>query len=145
MARFSSKPRKQRKLLYNAPLHRRHRMLAAPLSPELQAKYNLRSFPVRKGDTVRILRGDYFGVEGKITRVDSKGYRIYIEGVTKEKTDGTTVQVPVTPSKITLAKLNLEDKWRKKALKRRAEVPPSPPVTEKTAKAASHSTKSKEA
>lgn len=118
-------------------------MLASPLSPELQAKYNLRSFPVRKGDTVRILRGNYIGVEGKITRVDTRGYRVYIEGVTTEKTDGTTVQVPVNPSKITLAKLNLDDKWRKKALEGKAEVPSSTRVTSETAKASSQPTKSK--
>jgi len=145
MARFSSKPRKQRKLLYNAPAHRRHRMLAASLSPELQARYNIRSFPVRKGDTVRILRGDYTGVEGKITRVDTGGYRIYIEGVTKEKTDGTTVQVPTSPSKITLTKLNLDDKWRKTALEGKAEIPSPPAVTAKTAKASSQPTEPKEA
>jgi len=145
VARFSSKPRKQRKLLYDAPAHRRHRRLAASLSPELQAKYNLRSFPVRKGDTGRILRGDYTGIEGKITRVDTKGYRVYIEGVTKEKADGTTVQVPVSSSKITLAKLNLDDKWRKKALEEKAEVPSSTPVTAKTAEAYSKPTQSKEA
>jgi len=145
MAKFSSKPRKQRKLIYNAPAHRRHKMLAAPLSPELQAKYTLRSFPVRKGDTVRVLRGNYVGVEGKITRVDTRGRRVYIEGVTTEKTDGTTVQVPVNPSKITLAKLNLDDKWRKKALEGKAEVPSPPTVTSETAKPPSQPTQTKEA
>lgn len=145
MAKFSSKPRKQRRLLYNAPAHRRHRLLAASLSPELQAKYNLRSLPARKGDTARILRGDYTGVEGKITRVDTRGYRVYIEGVTREKTDGTTVQVPISPSKITLTKLNLDDKWRKTALEGKAEIPSPPTVTANTAKASSQSTKPMEA
>ena len=145
MARFSSKPVKQRKLLYNAPAHRRHKMLAAPLSTELQAKYNIRSFPVRKGDTVRILRGDHIGVDGKITRVDSRGYRVYIEGVTREKTDGTTIQIPVNSSKITLTKLNLDDKWRKKVLEGKAETPSPPAVTAEAAEASSQHTKSKEA
>lgn len=128
MAGISSKPRKQRKLLYNFPLHKRHGLLAATLSPELRAKYNIRSFPVRKGDTIRILRGDYTGVEGKITKVDTQRYRIFIEGVTKEKSDGTAVQVPINPSKITLTKLNLDDKWRKSAIEKTASTIPAPPA-----------------
>ncbi len=128
MERTSSKPRKQRKLLYTAPLHKRHKLLAAPLFPELRAKYNIRSFPVRKGDTVRILRGDYTGVEGKITKVDTQKYRVFIEGVTKEKADGTSFQVPINASKITLIKLNLDDKWRKSVIERKAATGPAPPA-----------------
>lgn len=79
---------------------------------------------MRKGDSVRILRGDYVGVEGKVTKVDYKKYRVFIEGVTKEKVDGSTVQVPIHPSKVALVKLNLDDKWRKSILEKAA--PPTP-------------------
>lgn len=144
MAKFSSKPGKQRKLVYTAPAHIRHKLLAAPISPELQTKYPLQSLPVKKGDTVRILRGNYVGVEGKITRVDPRGHRVYIEGVTSEKTDGTTVQVPINPSKITLTKLNLDDKWRKKAIERKAAAI-SPPTVTAEPKPSSQPTQTKEA
>lgn len=53
----SKQPRKQRKARFNAALHLRHKFMSAPLSRELREKYNRRSFPVRKDDTVRILRG----------------------------------------------------------------------------------------
>jgi len=123
----SSKPRKQRKRLYQCPKHQRHKHLSAPLSPELREEYNTRSIPVRVGDSVRVMRGDFRGVEGKVTRVDRDKYRIYVEGVTREKVDGSTVQVPIHPSKVMVIKLNLDDDWRRKILERRgAAVPASP-------------------
>jgi large subunit ribosomal protein L24 len=106
-------PRKQRKLLYNAPAHLRHKLMAASLSPQLITSKGAKTLPVRKGDSVRIMRGDHKGFEGKISRVDLKNYRIYVEGLTREKVDGTTIFVPLHPSKVMIRNLNLDDKWRK--------------------------------
>lgn len=114
-----SKPSKQRKMVYNAPDHIRRKLFAAPLSPELKATHKVKSLPVRSGDTVRIMRGDHKGFEGKVTRVDRNNYKIYVEGLTREKVDGTTIFVPIHPSKIMITKLNLDDKWRKKILERK--------------------------
>ncbi len=114
-----TKPTKQRKMLYQAPQHVRYRLFAAPLSPELRASRKVKTLPVRSGDTVRVIRGDHKGFEGKISDVDRKKYRIYVEGLTREKVDGTTVFVPVHPSKVMITNLNLDDKWRKKILERK--------------------------
>lgn len=116
------KPSKQRKRLFQAPDHIRYKHFAALLSPELRKSYGTRSLPVRSGDTVRVMRGDRKGFEGKVSRVDRRSYRIYVEGLTREKVDGTTVFVPVHPSKVMITKLNLEDKWRKKILERKKRV-----------------------
>ncbi|MEM0006999.1 MAG: 50S ribosomal protein L24 [Candidatus Bathyarchaeia archaeon] len=115
----TSKPSKQRKMLFQAPDHIRYKHFSAPLSPELRKSYGTRSLPVRSGDTVRVLRGDHKGFEGKVARVDRKKFKIYIEGLTREKVDGSTVFVPIHPSKVMITKLNLDDKWRKKILERR--------------------------
>ena len=112
-------PDKQRKMLYNAPAHIRHKLMAAPLSAELSASRGAKTLPVRKGDTVRIQRGDNKGFEGKVSRVDLKAYRIYLEGLTREKVDGTTVFVTLHPSKIMIRTLNLDDKLRKAVLERK--------------------------
>jgi len=117
-----TKPTKQRRMLYQAPDHIRHRLFAAPLSSELKASQGVKALPVRSGDTVRIMRGDHKGFEGKITDVDRKKYRIYVEGLTREKVDGTTIFVPIHPSKVVITKLNLDDKWRKEVLERKKEV-----------------------
>lgn len=114
-----TKPTKQRKMLYQAPDHIRYRLFAAPLSPELRASHGVKALPVRSGDSVRIMRGDQKGFEGKIARIDRKKYRIYVEGLTREKVDGTTIFVPMHPSKVMITRLNLDDKWRKKILERK--------------------------
>jgi len=134
------KPTKQRKMLFQAPDHIRHKHFAAPLSPELRASRGVRAIPVRSGDAVRIMRGDHKGFEGKVTRIDRKKYRIYVEGLTREKVDGTTILVPIHPSNVMITNLNLEDKWRKQVLERKrkalaiieevAEKPPSEEVAE---------------
>ena len=117
-----TKPTKQRKRLFQAPAHIRHKLFAASLSPELRAAHGAKTFPVRSGDTVRIMRGDHKGFEGKISRVDMKKFRIYVEGLTREKVDGTTVFAPIHPSKVVVTHLNLDDKWRKKVLERKKEL-----------------------
>jgi len=113
----STQPRKQRKMLYQAPSHIRYGHFSAPLSAPLKTSHNIGSLPVRSGDTVRIMRGDRKGLEGKVTEVDKKKYRIFVEGVTREKVDGTTTLIPLHPSKVMITNLNLDDKWRRESLK----------------------------
>jgi large subunit ribosomal protein L24 len=115
-------PGKQRKMLFNAPAHIRHKLMAAPLSPELFAQKGIKTLPVRKGDTVRIMRGDHKGFEGKVSRVDLKHYRVYLEGLTREKVDGTAVFVASHPSKVMIKTLNLDDKLRKAVLERKKPI-----------------------
>lgn len=114
-----TKPTKQRKMLFQAPAHIRHKIFAAHLSPELRASQGVKTLPVRSGDSVRIMRGDHKGFEGKISSVNKKEYRVYVEGLTREKVDGTTIFVPIHPSKIMITHLNLDDKWRNKILERK--------------------------
>lgn len=112
-------PRKQRQRLFNAPAHIRHKVMSAHLAPDLAKTHGARSLPVRKGDTVRIMRGDHQGFEGKISTVDLTNYRIFLEGLTREKVDGTVIFVAVHPSKVLIKNLNLDDKWRKRTLQRK--------------------------
>ena len=119
-----TKPGKQRKMLYNAPLHLRQKIMAAHLSTELIASKGIKSLPLRKGDTIQVIRGDNKGFEGKISRVDLKRYRIFIEGLTREKVDGTNIFVSVHPSKVIIKKLNLDDKWRKAIIERKRPLKP---------------------
>src|SRR3989337_3623870 len=116
-------PGKQRKMLFNAPAHLRHKIMSAPLSPELVKSRGVKTLPVRKGDTIRIMRGDHEGFEGKIQRVDLSDYRIYVEGLTREKVDGTAIFVSVHPSKVMIKTLGLDDKWRQEILKRKQKLP----------------------
>jgi large subunit ribosomal protein L24 len=116
------KPGKQRKRMHQAPLNERYKRFSAPLSPKLREKRNTNAVPVKTGDTVKIMRGDRKGFEGKVSRVDRKKYRIFVEGATREKVDGTATLIPIHPSKVMITRLNLDDKWRRKMLERKGAV-----------------------
>jgi len=117
--KVSSKPRVQVKTQMNAPLHIRRKMLSAHLAPHLREKYGTRSMPIRTGDKVVIMRGEFKGLEGKVTKVDTKRLRIFVEGITRRKVDGTEIGVPIHPSNVMITELNLKDEFRKKILERR--------------------------
>jgi large subunit ribosomal protein L24 len=129
-------PRKQRKRLYNAPAHLRHKLMAAPLAPELIKSKGVKTLPVKKGDTVRVVRGDHLGFEGKVNRVDLKRYRIFLEGLTREKVDGTNIFVSVHPSKVMIKNLKLDDKWRKAIVERKKQLAQSREEEKKVKKTA---------
>jgi large subunit ribosomal protein L24 len=118
----SSKARKQRKFLYNAPIHVRRKLLSAHLSKELQEKYKRRSFPVRVGDEVEVMRGEFKKRTGKVAKVDLKKYKVYIEGLTRKKVEGREKMVPIHPSNLRIINLNLEDKKRVEALERKLKI-----------------------
>jgi large subunit ribosomal protein L24 len=126
----STKPGKQRKKMYQASQKERYRLFSAPLSSKLKESHNTSSVPVRSGDTVMVMRGDRKGSEGKVTRVNRKNYRIFIEGLDREKVDGTKIFIPVHPSKVMITRLNLDDKWRKKILERKSVTEEKPPEEE---------------
>lgn len=119
MAKSVKNPRKQRERLFNAPAHARHKNMSAHLAPDLVKSHGIKSIPVRKGDTVRVMRGDHEGFEGKVSRVDLANYRIFVEGLTREKVDGTVIFISIHPSKVLIKTLNLDDKWRKRTLQRK--------------------------
>ncbi len=119
MKRKSKKPSKQRKAVYKAPNHRRAKLMASHLSLDYKEKHARRSFPVRVGDTVRIMRGDFSGIEGKVSELDRNSYRVYVDGVTREKVSGDNIKVPIHSSNLMIVNLNLDDKWRGKALNRK--------------------------
>jgi len=118
MRPVSKQTRKQRGFLHNAPLHLRRKMISSHLSKELRQQYKRRAVPVRKGDEVEIMRGKFFKKKGKVSKVDYKNYKIYVEGVMRKRTTGIEVQVPISPSNVRITNLNLEDELRKKALAR---------------------------
>jgi len=126
----SKKPRKQRKFKYNAPNHLRRKMISARVDDHLRypdgdySKIPLypRSMPVRKGDKVRVLRGQFRGREGKVTRVSLKKLKIEVEGCVYPKADGTNVPRPIDPSNVMIIQLDMSDRMRQKMVERAYET-----------------------
>ena len=144
----TTKPTKQRKRLYQAPVTERYRRFSAPIASKLKESHGTNSVPVRKGDTVMVMRGDRKGLEGKVTQINRNSYRIFVEGADREKVDGTKISVPVHPSKVMITRLNLDDKWRKKILERKgvaekAEITEEEPPKKETKKKSKTSKKTK--
>ena len=108
----SKKPNKQRKFRFNAPLHVKGDFLNAHLSKELKKKYNMRSLRVRTGDKVRIMRGQFKKLEGKVEEVDVRTSRIYVAKAEHVKRDGTKARHPVDPSNVLIVEVNTDDKKR---------------------------------
>lgn len=115
----SSQPRKQRRAFYNAPLHKRQKLVAAPLSPELRKQYGVRTLPVRVGDEVVIMRGMFKGHRGKIVKVDLKRMRIHVEGATITNARGEPRFYPIHPSNVMIVSLKLDDERRKAIIERK--------------------------
>ena len=115
----SSKPRKQRKYALKAPLHIKRKLVSAHLAESLRSKYKIRSLPLRKGDTVKVMRGQFKKKTGKVARVDLKQTRIYIEGIEMVKKDGSKIPYPIHPSNLLIENLVLEDKQRKELVERK--------------------------
>lgn len=114
----SIKPGKQRKNLFNAPLHKKRKWVAAHLEENLLLKYDRRSISVIKGDTVKVMRGSYKGHEDRVAHANVKKGYVEIEGLTTTKADGKKIAKPLHPSNLLITKLNLTDKWRRKKLER---------------------------
>jgi large subunit ribosomal protein L24 len=119
MRQHSSKRNKQRKRRINAPLHKRRAFCNAALSKELKDKYKTNAMQVRKGDTVKVMRGELKGSSGSVIRVDVKKTQVYIDGLTMKKADGTEVERSFRPSNLQITVLSLDDKKRKKILERK--------------------------
>ena len=117
--RSSKQPRKQRKYRYNAPLHIKQQFMHAHLSKELRKKYNRRNLGLKKGDTVKIVRGQFKKHTGKVDRIDLKKTRVYVTGTEITKKDGTKTTYPIHPSNLIINELNIDDKMRQRILDRK--------------------------
>merc|ERR1719231_979288 len=104
--------------MLSADSESRRKMMSANLSKELQAKYNIRSMAIRKDDEVTVVRGAFKNREGKVTAVFRKKWVVHVERVTREKANGSTMQVGVQTSNLVITKLKM-DKDRKNLLDRK--------------------------
>lgn len=107
------KPTKMRnQMIYQATFQTKNKQLGSALSKDLRKKYGKRSVRVVEGDSVTILRGEFKGVDGKVSNVSVEKSSVAIEGVKKEKTKGDKFDVYIHTSNLVVTSLNSEDKWR---------------------------------
>jgi large subunit ribosomal protein L24 len=101
----------------SAPKHIRDKSICSTLTDDLREQYNRRSIRVIKGDTVRVMRGEYTGIEGKVEKVNTRRGTLSIEGVQREKVRGGNVKVQIHSSNVRVSGLNLDDKYRQNKIR----------------------------
>jgi large subunit ribosomal protein L24 len=103
------------KFYYVGALHRKSKNLAGHLSEKLRKELKRRSLAIKKGDTVKVMRGSFAGKEGKVIEVERAGGRIFVEKVIRKKSDGAEVKVGIDASKVMITDIDRTDRKRFKA------------------------------
>ena len=107
------------KQIYRALNQVVNKQISAPLSKDLRKKYSRRSARIMVDDTVNVIRGEYKGIKGKISKVSTTNSSIAIEGNKKEKLKGDKIDVYIHSSNVIITSLNTDDKWRIKILEKK--------------------------
>ncbi|PWN28227.1 ribosomal protein L24 [Jaminaea rosea] len=115
----SSSRRVARKAHFTADSSLRRKIMSSSLSKPLREEHGIRAMPVHKDDEVIIVRGSNKGREGRVTQVYRKKWVIHVERVVREKTNGTSVALPVHPSNVMITKMKM-DKDRQTIISRKA-------------------------
>jgi len=119
---LSKKPGKQRKALYNYDNHQRSKLLSTRVADFLREEYGIKVLPLRVGDNVRVIRGEFKDFEGEVTEI-LKNQRAKVKEAVFEKTDGTQFHPAIHISNLIITKFKDEkkmDPWRANMIERKA-------------------------
>ena len=114
------KPTKVRnQQIYRASNQTINKQICAPLSKDLRKKYSRRSARIVTDDNIKIIRGEYKGLTGKVAKISISTSSVVLEGNKKEKSKGEKVDVFIHSSNVIITSLNTSDKWRLKILEKK--------------------------
>jgi large subunit ribosomal protein L24 len=122
---------------FNIKKHKLDKHIRSPLSENLRSEYKKRNARVIKGDTVKVLRGEYKNVEGKVEKVKTGRSTLFIEGIQREASKGGKVKVQIHSSNVIITSFNLHDKNRSNVIRKvkstkpgeKKEISNKPPLT----------------
>ena len=118
----STQPRKQRKALYNYRNDQRSKLLTTRVADFLREAYGIKKLPLRVGDDVRVLVGEFKDFEGEVITV-MKNQRVQVKECVFDKNDGTQFHPSIHVSKLVITKFGDErkmDPWRARIIERKA-------------------------
>lgn len=126
MSTKSKKPTKQRNAQRRAKYHQVHKLFTVPLDKSLQEEWGVKKMPIRKDDVVKVVKGEFEGIQGKILSIDKKMLKVTIEECTFEKKNGQTGYQKIHVSKLLLMKFADKkgkiDPWRLKIIQRKSKL-----------------------
>ena len=96
-----------------------NKQICAPISKDLRKKYSRRNMRIMTNDTVKVMRGEYKGLTGKVTKISTETSGVAIEGNKKEKLKGEKIDVYIHSTNMIITSLNTDDKWRLKILEKK--------------------------
>jgi len=99
-------------LIYRASQVTKSKQVSSHFSKDLKKKYSKNSVRIIEGDSVKIVRGEFKGVDGKVSKISIQKSSLAIEGVKKEKSKGEKFDVYIHSSNVIVTSLNSDDKWR---------------------------------
>lgn len=99
-------------------MHRRQKMVCSTLKKDLRGDLGRRNLPLRSGDKVVVIRGDFKGKETKVRDVNLKKLKVTLEDVKREKVDGTEVRPLIDPSNLVITEPDLSDPRREAIVER---------------------------
>ena len=97
-----------------------NKQICAPISKDLRKKYSRRSVRIMIDDTVKVIRGEYKGITGKVSKISTENNSIAIEGNKKEKLKGDKIDIYIHTTNVIITALNTDDKWRLKILEKKS-------------------------
>ena len=104
--------------IINIKKHIIDKNIRSPLADTLRDEYHKRNARVIKGDTVKVIRGEYKNVEGKVEKVKTNRSTLLIEGIQREASKGGKVKVQIHSSNVMITSLNLQDKQRANVIRK---------------------------
>ena len=96
-----------------------NKQICAPISKDQRKKYSRRNIRIMTNDTVKVMRGEYKGLTGKVTKISTETSGVAIEGNKKEKLKGEKIDVYIHSTNMIITSLNTDDKWRLKILEKK--------------------------
>ena len=96
-----------------------NKQICAPMSKDLRKKYPRRNIRIMVNDTIKVIRGEYKGITGKVTKISTESGSVVVEGNKKEKSKGEKIDVYIHSTNVIITSLNTDDKWRLKILEKK--------------------------
>jgi len=122
----SKKPTKQRNAQRRAEYHQVHKLFTIPLDKSLQEEWGVKRLPLRKDDVVKVVKGEFNGIQGKVLSIQKTTMTVTIEECTFEKKNGQTGYQKIHVSKLLLMKFADKkgkiDSWRLKVIQRKSKL-----------------------
>ncbi len=113
-------PSKQRKRnIYKTNIYGKRKLLVAKLDKPLIKNTAKKRLTIRKGDVVKVLRGNYKGKSGKVERVSYTQAKIFIKDIKQTNSKGQDKLIPFNASNLMIVELILEDNKRIKNLEKK--------------------------